>query len=90
MKFFRRAYLFLNQVLNFRIWLASILVVLLILLLALTVSDAREKETADLFSRQQLASAQSAAGRMTEILAQVERNIVLFSYFDPQGKFLTC
>ena len=89
MKFFRRAYLFLNQVLNIRIWLASILVVLLILLLALTVNNAREKETADLFSRQQLASAQSAAGRMTEILAQVERNIVLFSYFDPQGKFLT-
>ncbi len=88
MNFLRRAYLFLNQLLNIRIWLASILVISLILLLALTVNNAREKDTADLFSRQQLASAQSAASRMTEVLAQVERNIILFSYFDPQGKFL--
>ena len=88
MNFLRRAYLFLNQLLNIRIWLASILVILLILLLALTVNNAREKDTADLFSRQQLASAQSAASRMTEVLAQIERNIILFSHFDPQGRFL--
>lgn len=84
-----KAYKFLHQVLNIRIWLASFVVILLILLLALTVNNAREQEMADLFSRQQLASAQSAAGRMTEILSQVERNIVLFSYFDPDGKILT-
>ncbi len=74
---------------SIRIWLTSIVVILLILLLALTVNHAREKEMADLFSRQQLASAQNAAARITEILAQVERNIVLFSYFDPEGKNLT-
>lgn len=84
-----KVYKFLHQVLNIRIWLASIVVILLILLLALTVNNAREKEMADLFSRQQLASAQNAAERITEILSQVERNIVLFSYFDPEGKILS-
>lgn len=83
-----KAYKLLHQALNIRIWLASIVVILLILLLALTVNNAREKEMADLFSRQQLASAQNAAARMTEILSQVERNVVLFSYFDPNGKIL--
>ena len=84
-----KAYKLLHQALSIRIWLASIVVILLILLLALTVNNAREKEMADLFSRQQLASAQNAAARMTEIFSQVERNVVLFSYFDPNGKILT-
>jgi len=86
---FKKAYKLLHQALSVRIWLASIVVILLILLLALTVNNAREKEMADLFSRQQLASAQNASMRMTEILLQVERNIVLFSYFDPNGNILT-
>jgi PAS domain S-box-containing protein len=85
----RKAYKLLYQALSVRIWLASIIVILLILLLALTVNNAREKEMADLFSRQQLASAQNASARMSEIFLQVERNIVLFSYFDPNGKKLT-
>jgi len=85
----KKAYKLLRQAMSIRIWLASIVVILLILLLALTVNHAREKEMADLFSRQQSASAQNAAARITEILAQVERNIVLFSYFDPEGKKLT-
>jgi PAS domain S-box-containing protein len=71
-----------------RIWLASATVIVLILLLALTVNHAREKEMADLFSRQQLASAQNAAVRMMDIFANVGKNIALFSYFDPQGKIL--
>ncbi len=84
-----KAYKFLHQALSFRIWLASIIVILLILLLALTVNNAREKEMADLFSRQQLASAQNAATRLTEIISQAERNFALLSYFDPDGKKLT-
>lgn len=84
----RKAYRFLRQALSVRIWLASIVVILLILLLALTVNNAREKEMADLFSRQQLASAQNAAARLTEIIFQIERNIVLFSYLDPKNKKL--
>ena len=72
-----------------RIWLASIAVIILILLLALTVNNAREKDVVELFSRQQLASAQNAATRLTDIFDQVGKNIALFSYFDPQGKILT-
>ncbi len=89
MTLLEKAYKLLHQALSIRIWLASVVVILLILLLALTVNNAREKEIADLFSRQQLASAQNAAARMTEILSQVEKNVVLFSYFDPDGKILT-
>lgn len=89
MTFLRKAYRFLHQALSLRIWLASMIVILLILLLALTVNNAREKELADLFSRQQLASAQNAATRLTEILSQAERNIALLTFFDPDGKKLT-
>jgi len=85
----RKAYKLLNQLLSPRIWFASIIVVVLILLLALTVNHAREKEMVDLFSRQQLASAQNASARIAEILSQVERNIALFKYLDPNGKKLT-
>jgi PAS domain S-box-containing protein len=85
----RKAYKLLYQALRVRIWLASIVVILLILLLAWTVNNAREKEMANLFSRQQLASAQNASVRLTEIFSQVERNIVLFSHLDPNGKKLT-
>ena len=89
MTLFTKAYRLLRQALSIRIWFASIAVILLILLLALTVNNAREKEMVDLFSRQQLASAQNAVARLTDILLQVEKNIVLFSYFDPNGKILT-
>jgi len=86
---FRKAYRLFRQILSIRIWLAGLVVILLILLLALTVNNAREKEMVDLFSRQQLASAQNAASRLTEILSQVERNIILFSYLDADGKMLS-
>lgn len=89
MALLRNSYRFLRQAFSLRIWLTSLVVILLILLLALTVNNAREKEMADLFGRQQLASAQNASARMTEILSQVERNVTLFSYFDPSGKILS-
>ncbi len=78
-----------HKAIKVRIWLSSIAVIILILLLALTVNNARERDMVDLFSRQQLASAQNAANRMAAIFAQVGKNIALFSYFDPQGKILT-
>ena len=89
MALLRNSYRFLRQAFSLRIWLTSLVVILLILLLALTVNNAREKEMADLFSRQQLASAQNASARMTEILSQAERNVALFSYFDPNGEILS-
>lgn len=79
----------LYQTKKARIWLASIAVIILILLLALTVNNARERDVVELFSRQQLASAQNAANRLTGIFDQVGKNIALLSYFDPQGKILT-
>jgi PAS domain S-box-containing protein len=69
-----------------RIWFASATVIILILLLALTVNHAREKDMVELFSRQQLAYAQNTAVRMADIFAQVEKNIALFPRFDPEGK----
>ena len=69
-----------------RIWLASVTVIILILLLALTVNHAREKDMVELFSRQQLSSAQNTAARMSDIFSQVEKNVSLFSRFDSQTK----
>jgi len=86
---FRKAYKLFRQLLSVRIWMAGFVVILLILLLALTVNNAREKEMVDLFSRQQLASAQNAASRLTEIFSQVERSIILLSYLEADGKMLS-
>ena len=69
-----------------RIWFASVTVIILIVLLALTVNHAREKDMVELFSRQQLAYAQSTAARMADIFTQVEKNMALLSRFDSQGK----
>ena len=72
------------KALQARILFASMSVITLILILALTVNSAREKEMVGLFSRQQLAHVQNTATRMADVFAQVEKNIVLFSSFDPQ------
>jgi PAS domain S-box-containing protein len=58
-----------------RIWLATLTVILLIILLALTVNNAKEKEMVEIFSRQQLAYAQSTAARMLDVLNRVEKNV---------------
>ncbi len=75
-----------HKAIKVRIWLASIAVIILILLLALTVNSAREKDMVDLFSRQQLANVQNTATRMADIFLQVGKNVALFSHFDPQLK----
>jgi PAS domain S-box-containing protein len=67
-----------------RIWFASLTVIILIILLALTVNNAREKDMVELFSRQQLAYAQSTAARMTDIFTQIEKNIALLSRLESQ------
>ncbi|MCX5848361.1 MAG: PAS domain S-box protein, partial [Deltaproteobacteria bacterium] len=66
-----------------RILFASIAVIVLILLLALTVNSAREKDMVEFFSRQQLANVQNTATRMADVFSQVEKNVALFSRFDP-------
>ena len=67
-----------------RIWFASVTVIILIVLLALTVNHAREKDMVELFSRQQLAYAQSTSARMADIFTQVGKNIALLSRLERQ------
>ncbi|MGD0022800.1 MAG: hypothetical protein ABSC54_10915, partial [Smithellaceae bacterium] len=67
-----------------RIWFASVTVIILIVLLALTVNHAREKEMVELFSRQQLAYAQSTSARMADIFTQVGKNAALLSRLERQ------
>lgn|GEM_PF-160673 len=88
MTLFSKAYRRPWKAWSVRIWLSSIFVILLICILALTVKNAREKEMVDLFRRQQLAAAQNAAARMTEVISGVERNILLLSHFKTSGKKL--
>jgi len=57
----------LYKTIKFRVWFASITVILLFLLLALTVNTAREKDIVEIFSRQQLAHVQDTATRMKDV-----------------------
>jgi len=82
---------FFNQIrhlfykaIKFRVWFASLTVILLFLLLALTVNSAREKDIVEIFSRQHLANVQKTAIRMKDIFVQVEKNISLLSGFGDQ------
>ena len=64
-----------------RIWLASITVIILILLLALTVNSAREKDMVEFFSRQQLAHVHNTATRMADIfLSGRKKCCFIFSF----------
>ncbi len=74
------------KAIKLRIWFASITVIILFLLLALTVNSAREKDIVEIFSRQQLANVQNTATRMADIFSQVGKNISLFPNFDQQLK----
>ncbi len=69
-----------------RIWFATSTVIILIILLALTVNHAREKDMVEIFSRQQLAYAQSTAARMVDLLTRLEKNVrVLSRLQSPEG-----
>jgi PAS domain S-box-containing protein len=76
----------LYKAMKLRIWFASIAVIILFLLLALTVNSTREKDIVEIFSRQQLANIQDTATRMTDVFSQVGKNVALFSRFYPQIK----
>jgi PAS domain S-box-containing protein len=83
---FNKIKILLYKAVRIRIWFASITVIILFLLLALTVNSAREKDIVNIFSRQQLVNVQNTAKRMTDVFLQVGKNIALFSHFDPQLK----
>ena len=84
MTLFNKIKILLYKAVRVRIWFASITVIILFLLLALTVNSAREKDIVNIFSRQQLVNVQNTAKRMTDVFSQVGKNIALFSHFDPQ------
>ncbi|MGP8153084.1 MAG: cache domain-containing protein [Smithella sp.] len=86
MTLFNKIIILFYKAVRLRIWFASITVIILFLLLALTVNSARERDIVDIFSRQQLVNVQNTAKIMTDVFSQVEKNIALFSHFDPQLK----
>ncbi len=86
MTLFNRIKTLFYRAVELRIWFASITVIILFLLLALTVNSARERDIIRIFSRQQLANVQNTATRMTDIFSQTGKNIDLFSRFYPQFK----
>ena len=86
MTLFNKIKILFYKTAKLRIWFASITVIILFLLLALTVNSAREKDIVRIFSLQQLANVQNTATRMTDVFSQIGKNVALFSRFDPQLK----
>ena len=83
MTLFSKIKILFYKAVQLRIWFASITVISLFLLLALTVNSSREKDIVRIFSRQQLANVQNIATRMTDVFLQTGKNIELFSHFYP-------
>ncbi len=79
MALFNRIKILFYRAVKLRIWFASITVIILFLLLALTVNSAREKDIVEIFSRQQLANVQNIATRMADVFSQTTKNVDLFS-----------
>jgi PAS domain S-box-containing protein len=61
------------------IWLTTLAIIILILLLALTVHHTREKEMVELFSRQQMAIAESAAAGIEDLLISTQKSMTILS-----------
>ena len=86
MTFFNKIKILLYKAAQLRILFASITVVILFLLLALTVNNSREKDIVNIFSRQQLFNVQNTSNRMMDVFSQIGKNIDLFSRLYPGSK----
>jgi PAS domain S-box-containing protein len=64
---------------KFSIWIATLVVVVLIILLALTVNHAREKAIVEQFSRQQATIAGSVANGIEDLIVNIEKSSLLLS-----------
>ncbi|MBW2637712.1 MAG: PAS domain-containing protein, partial [Deltaproteobacteria bacterium] len=62
------------------IWMATLVVVILIFLLALTVNNAREKAIVEQFSRQQATIAGSVAKGIEDLIVNIEKSSLLLSH----------
>lgn len=78
MTLFGKIKILLYKAAQLRILFASITVMILFLLLALTVNNSREKDVVDIFSRQQLVNVQNTSKRMMDVFSQIGKNIDLF------------
>ncbi|MBW2648504.1 MAG: cache domain-containing protein, partial [Deltaproteobacteria bacterium] len=65
--------------LRISIWLTTAAVITLILILALTVNYAREKDIVEQFSRQQVAIARGAATGIKDLISSVEKSMIIIS-----------
>ncbi len=61
------------------IWLTTVAVIVFILLLALTVNQAREKDIVEQFSRQQMAIARGRATGIEDFISGIEKSLILIS-----------
>ncbi|MBW2543892.1 MAG: PAS domain S-box protein [Deltaproteobacteria bacterium] len=61
------------------IWLTTAVVITLILILALTVNYAREKDIVEQFSRQQMAIARGAATGIEDFISSAEKSMIILS-----------
>lgn len=86
MTLFRKIRILFYKAVKLRIWFASVTVIILFLLLALTVNSAREKDIVNVFSRQQLINVQNTSKRMTDVFSQIGKNVDLFSRLYPSLK----
>lgn len=64
---------------RFSIWLATSIVVLMILMFALTINSARERDMVEQFSKQQLAIARGTAAGIEELVVGIEKSMVTLS-----------
>jgi len=80
---FSKFKILLYKAAQLRILFASVTVVILFLLLALTVNNSREKDIVNIFSRQQLVNVQNTSKRMMDVFSQIGKNIDLFSRLHP-------
>ncbi|MDD5713253.1 MAG: cache domain-containing protein, partial [Smithellaceae bacterium] len=61
------------------IWMTTIAVIILILLFAVTINRARERDMAEQFGRQQAAIARGMASGMEDLVVSVEKSIIMLS-----------
>ena len=64
---------------RFSIWMTTLAVIVLILLMALTVNRAREKDIINQFSLQQLAVARGTAARLETLFGNIEKSLIILS-----------
>ncbi len=61
------------------IWLATLIVILMVILFSMLINRAREKETVERFSRQQMTIARGVAAGVEDLISDVEKSMTIHS-----------